>query len=75
MSKFIWVRDADMRSHFLNVDHIVRVTKVPGNTTLKTSPYAYIIVADGSSSGNKEIRLSSDTPDTADEVINKIKTA
>lgn len=72
MSKFIWVRDRDRCEHFINVDYIVRVTKVPGNTTLRSPAYGYLVVADGTTGGNKEISLGADSPDTYEDVIEKV---
>ena len=68
MTKFIWVRDANKFEHYVNVDHIIRVTKMPAHGQFSAS--AYIILRD-----EKEIRLSSDEYDTADEVITKIQAA
>jgi len=68
MTKFIWVRDANKFEHYVNVDHIIRVTKMPAHG--KYSASAYIILRD-----EKEIRLSSDEYDTVDEVITKIQAA
>lgn len=66
MSKFIWVRDRDKREHYINIDHIIRVTKVPSSANL--SDYAYIILNDG-----KTIELSKDIFDTYQDVIAKIQ--
>lgn len=68
MTKFIWVRDRDKIDHYLNVNHIIRVTKVPAHGSF--SEAAYIMLRDG-----KEIGLSTDKFDTADEVIAKIGVA
>jgi hypothetical protein len=68
MTKFIWVRDIDKRDHYLNVNHIVRVTKIAARGQFSAS--AYIMLRDG-----KEISLFTDTYDTADEVITKIQAA
>ena len=69
MTKFIWVRDRDKIDHYLNVNHIIRVTKVPAHGSF--SEAAYIILRDG----KEAIRLSTDTYDTADDVIHKIQVA
>jgi hypothetical protein len=63
MTKFIWVRDANNTEHYVNVNHIVRVTKIPVRGS-------YIMLRD-----EKTIRLSTDTYDTADDVITKIQVA
>jgi len=68
MTRFIWVRDYDKRDHYINVDHIIEVTKVAARGQFSAS--AYIVLRDG-----KEISLSTDTYDTADEVIYKIGVA
>ena len=68
MTRFIWVRDADKIEHYVNVNHIIRVTKVAAHGQF--SAYAYIILRDA-----KEIRLSQDKHDTADDVIAKIGVA
>jgi hypothetical protein len=66
MNKFIWVRDRDKIEHYINVDHIIRVTKVAAHGQF--SAYAYMILRDG-----KEIRLSQDSFDTYQDVITKIE--
>jgi hypothetical protein len=68
MTRFIWVKDEDKREHYLNVNHIIRVTKVAAHGQF--SAYAYIILRDA-----KEIRLSTDKHDTADDVVAKIGVA
>lgn len=68
MTKFIWVRDIDKVNHFINVDHIAHVTKVPA--TGVHPEYAYMIL-----SSAKEIKLSKDTFDTFEEVTAKIQHA
>lgn len=68
MTRFIWVRDIDKRDHYLNVNHIVRVTKIAARGQFSAS--AYIMLRDG-----KEISLFTDTYDTADDVIAKIGVA
>jgi hypothetical protein len=72
MTKFIWVRDIDKREHYININHIARVTKVPESTILKSEAYAYMVVNDGTP-GGKEIRLFNDTYDTVEDVISKIQ--
>lgn len=74
MTRFIWVRDRDKHDHYISVNHIARVTKVPPNSTLKSSGRAYIVVNDGTD-GGKYIQLSHDTYDTADDIIAKIQVA
>jgi len=68
MTRFIWVRDADLQDHYLNVKHIIRVTQVLAhgiNPALST-----IILSNGN-----PIRLSFDNYDTAEDVIAKIQMA
>lgn len=72
MSKFIWIRDRDKREHFVNVDHIVRVTRVPGSSTY--SQYGYVVLNEGHSQ-QKSIDLSKDQFDTFEEVIEKVAQA
>ena len=72
MSKFIWIRDRDKREHFVNVDHIVRVTKVPGSSTY--SQYGYVVLNEGHST-QKTIDLPKDQFDTFEEVIEKVAQA
>lgn len=71
MSNFIWVRDRDKREHYINIDHIVRVTKVK-SLQAGYGDYAYIILND-SREGSKSIDLSKDDFDTYQDVINKIQ--
>ncbi len=68
MTRFIWVRDMNKVDHYINVRHIERVTKVPAQGSYADS--GYIIMNKG-----KEISLSTETYDTADEVIAKIQMA
>lgn len=72
MSKFIWIRDRDKREHFVNVDHIVRVTKVPASATY--SSYGYVVLNEGLQT-QKTIDLSKDQFDTFEEVIEKVAQA
>ena len=72
MSKFIWIRDRDKREHFVNTDHIVRVTKVPAYGTYNA--YGYVVLHEGSSPP-KTIDLSTDQFDTFEEVIEKVAQA
>ena len=51
MTRFIWVRDADKIEHYINVNHIIKVTKVPAHGSFSAA--AYIVLRD-----EKEIRLS-----------------
>jgi hypothetical protein len=68
MTRFIWVRDRDKVDHYINVDHIIRVTKIPARGEFSAASYLTLI-KDG------EISLSQDTYDTADDVITKIQVA
>jgi len=68
MSKFIWVRDRDKREHYLNVDHIIRVSKAPDSGQFFA--YSYIFLRDG-----KDISLSLDEFDTYEDIIAKIGTS
>lgn len=69
MNKFIWVRDREKREHYLNVEHIVRVTKVPPKSPY--SEYSYIVVNDGCDK-QQTLELSNDEHDTFQDVIEKI---
>jgi hypothetical protein len=71
MNNFIWVRDRDKREHYINIDHIVRVTKVRASANL--SEYAYIVINE--SGKHSSIDLSKDDFDTYQDVINKIQAA
>ena len=68
MTRFIWVRDADKIEHYINVNHIIRVTKRPAHGSFSAA--AYIVLRD-----EKENRLSNDKHDTPDDVIAKIGVA
>ena len=68
MTRFIWVRDRDKIDHYINVDHIIKVTKIPAHGQFSAA--AYIQLRDA-----KEISLSSDKFDTAEDVITKIQVA
>lgn len=72
MSKFIWIRDRDKREHFVNVDHIVRVTRVPASGTY--SAYGYVVLNEGHQT-QKTIDLPKDQFDTFEEVIEKVAQA
>jgi hypothetical protein len=72
MSKFIWIRDRDKREHFVNVDHIVRVTRVLGTSSY--SQYGYVVLNEGHST-QKSLDLSDVSIDTFEEVIEKIAQA
>ena len=72
MSKFIWVRDKDKKEHYINVEHIVRVSKVPRNPNSTYGDYSYIVLNEGAQSP-KSISLSDDEFDTFEEVIAKIQ--
>lgn len=71
MSKFIWVRDRDKKEHFVNVDHIVRVTRVKSSSVV-FSDYAYIVLNEGAA-GSKHIDLAKDEFDTYEDIIAKIQ--
>jgi hypothetical protein len=73
MNKFIWVRDRDKCEHYINIDHIVRVTKVESKQ-IGYSDYAYLVLNDVRE-GSKSIDLSKDDFDTYQDVINKIQVA
>lgn len=66
MSKFIWVRDREKIEHYINVDHIIDVKKIPAHG--KFSASAYIILAK-----EGEIGLSQDEFDTYEDVISKLQ--
>lgn len=70
MNKFIWVRDREKRKHYLNVEHIIRVTKVPPKSPY--SEYSYIVVNEGLDV-QKTLDLSKDEYDTFEDVIEKIR--
>ena len=65
MTRFIWVRDRDKIDHYVNVDHIIKVTKIPAQAVYSAA--AYIQLRDA-----KQISLSDDKFDTAEDVIAKI---
>jgi hypothetical protein len=67
MTKFIWVRDRDKIEHYINVDHIVRVTKIAAHGVYSAS--AYLVSKEGT------LYLSQDDFDTAEDVIAKIQAA
>ena len=69
MANFIWVRERGDIDHYINVNHIARVTKVPPKGHYTGS--AYMTMSDG----KREITLSLDEYDTADDVIAKIQQA
>ena len=72
MSRFIWIKDRDGREHYVNVKHIIRVTKVPaGSGTLKSPGYAYVVTDE-----RAEFTLSNDKGyDTYEDIIAKIQAA
>ena len=72
MTRFIWVRDINKVDHYINVNHIARVTKRPADNHL--SACSFLIVNDVTD-GGKVITLSQDNYDTADDVIAKIQVA
>ena len=65
MTKFIWVRDCYKVEHYINVDHIVRVTKITDPGVYGSS--TYLVLKD------EMIYLSQDEFDTYEEVISKIQ--
>jgi len=73
MNKFIWVRDREKREHYINIDHIVRVTKVESKQ-VGYGNYAYLVMND-IREGSKSIDLSKDEFDTYEDVIAKIQQA
>jgi hypothetical protein len=68
MNKFIWIRDRDKVERYINVDHIIAVTKVPAHGAYSASAYI-VLVKEG------EIFLSQDEFDTYEDVIAKIQQA
>lgn len=68
MTRFIWVTDRDKTEHYINVNHIIDVKKIPAHGSYSASEY--IVLRD-----EKLINLSTDKFDTADEVIAKIQVA
>lgn len=73
MNKFIWVRDCDNVQHYINTDHIIRVTKVPSRARVggggPLSEYSYMLI------GDKTISLHADKYDTFEDVVEKIQQA
>lgn len=65
MNKFIWVRDREKKQHYINIDNIVRVTKVTSEN--KPNHFSYIKLVD-----NTYLDLSNDEYDTYEDVIEKI---
>jgi hypothetical protein len=72
MTRFIWIQDEDKNEHYINVNHIIRVTKIPARGTY--SARSHIVVNDGGQSA-KHIHLAEDTFDTYEDVIAKIQLA
>lgn len=68
MTRFIWIRDSDKVQHYVNVNHIVRVTRVPSHGSF--SEHAYVVLID-----DKHIALSKEQYDTYKDVIDKIGVA
>jgi hypothetical protein len=68
MTKFIWVRDREKREHYINVDHIINVTKIPAHGVYSAGSYLVLIK-------EREIALSQDEFDTYEDVIAKIQAA
>lgn len=69
MTRFILVRDRDEIDHYINVDHIVRVTTRPAKGLFSATSYLTLTANQG------QISLSQDKYDTADDVIAKIQVA
>jgi hypothetical protein len=67
VSKFIWVRDRDKIEHYINVDHIVRVTNIQAHGVYSAA--AYLVLTD------KTLFLSQEDFDTYQDVITKIQAA
>ena len=67
MTKFIWVRDRDKVEHYINVDHIIRVTNIHAHGVYSAAAY---LVLDGIT-----LYLSQDEFDTYQDVISKIQAA
>ena len=65
MNKFIWVRDRDKVEHYINVDHIVRVTSIHAHGVYTAS--AYLVLKDTT------LYLSQEDFDTYQDVISKIQ--
>lgn len=70
MTKFIWVRDRDKIEHYVNVDHIIRVTKIPAHGVYSAA--SFLIIDEGGSSA-KTVFLPEEEFDTANDVISKIQ--
>lgn len=68
MNKFIWVRDREKKEHYVNIDSIIRVTKVPAYGHYGI--FSYIRLSDKTT-----IDLANDTYDTYENVIEKIQQA
>ena len=69
MTRFIWVRDRDKIDHYINVDHIVRVTRRPAKGEFSATSYLAL------TTDQDYIFLSEDTYDTSEDVIAKIQVA
>jgi hypothetical protein len=70
MTRFIWVKDRDGAEHYINVYHIIRVTKLSTRERGEYFETAHLVVRD-----KHDILLSTDKYDTADDVIAKIQVA
>lgn len=68
MTRFIWVTDREKTEHYININHIIDVKKIPVHGS--DPAYEYIVLRD-----EKNIILSTDNFDTADDVIAKIQIA
>lgn len=72
MTRFIWVRDIDKNDNYINVNHIVRVTKIPARASYPVRTYL-VLNEDGQSA--KYMHLADDAFDTYEDVIAKIQVA
>ena len=68
MTRFIYVRDNVGITHYINVNHIIHVTKYTAADF--GAELGYIYLRDG-----KEVLLSADKFDTVEDVITKIQAA
>lgn len=67
MNKFIWIKDHIDVEHFVNVSHIMHVSKFPENGKYNTDS---VVLKDGS-----RIWLRKDSLDTYHDVVLKIMAA
>ncbi len=68
MNKFIWIRDHIDVEHYVNVSHIMHVSKVPAHGKYNESDF--VVLKDGS-----RIWLRKDSFDTYHDVVVKIEQA